>query len=318
MTPQQLAAMLSPVWLMDDTAFRAMINGLRAFCLGNVSQAKGVVYQQRAASTVGSSKKKRKEVAVLSLSGPIDHRASMWLDWIGGTATDRFGAEFDAAMDDPSVKSVLIDVNSPGGSAFGVPELAAKMYKRRGEKPIVAVADAMAASAAYWVGSAADRLYVTPSGYVGSVGVFSVHEDWSQALANEGVKVTITRIPEFKAEGMPYEAATEEFLASEASDIGRIYNDFVAAVAKQRGTTPANVRETYGKGRVVDAKAAVSAGMADGVATFEQVLARMQDGKLSTTGPAVTDFDSVPQLNESAFKIAQLRTKLRGRGLTLS
>ena len=311
MNIQQLAAVLSPIWCMEDAAFRAMLGNLRAFVLGNGGERKGVLYQERCAAA-GSSKKKRKEVAVLSLHGPIDHRGSMWLDWIGGTGADQFGAAFDMAMDDPTVKSVLIDVNSPGGNAMGTPELAKKIYKRRGEKPIVAVADAMAASAAYWIGTAADRLYVTESGYVGSVGVFSVHEDWSQALANDGIKVTINRIPEFKAEGTPYEAATDEFIASEMSDIGRIYGEFVDAVAKHRGTSVKDVRDNYGKGRVVDAKAAVAAGMADGVATFEQVLSRMQDGRLSVTDKSAS-FEDSPKLNADALRVCELRLRMRDR-----
>ena len=265
----------------------------------------------------GGKGKNRKDVAVLSLSGPIEQRSSMWMEWFGGTSTEAFGAAFDMAMDDPDVKSVLIDVNSPGGSYMGTPELASKIYKRRGEKPIVAIADSLAASAAYWIPTAADAFFVTPSGYTNSVGVFSIHQDWSTALANEGIKITIHRVPEFKAEGTPYEPATEEFVASEMSDLNRIYGEFVDAVAKHRGTTVANVRESYGKGRVLDAKAAVAAGAADGVATFEQVLSRMQNGRIKV-GPTMMDSDAAPVLNADALRLCQARLKMRNRGLTIT
>lgn len=313
MNPEMLAAAMAQVWLMEPVAFRSMIGKLRSWLANGTPQATNVFYQARAE---GYGKgKKRKDVAVLSLSGPIEQRASLWVDWFGGTSTEQFGMAFDAAMDDPDVKSVLIDVSSPGGSYSGTPELATKIYKRRGEKPIIAVADSLAASAAYWIPSAADQLYVTPSGYAGSVGVFAVHEDWSAALANEGVKVSLMRVPEFKAEGNPYEPATEEFVASEMNDLNRIYGEFTDAVAKHRGTTQGVVKETYGKGRVLSARDAVSVGMADGVATFEQVLSRMQSGTLKAK-QRIEEGDETPQLNASAMKIAAARQKLRTRLLT--
>ncbi len=314
MNAEQLAALMAPVWCMDQTAFRAMLSQLRGWLSAGCPQRKGVLYQARATVAGG---KKRKDIAVMSLNGVIDHRGSEWLDWIGGTSTAEFGMAFDAVMDDPNVKAVLIDINSPGGNYSGTPELADKMRKRRGEKPVIGIADTMAASAAYWIGSAVDRLYVTPSGYVGSVGVFSIHEDWSQALANEGVKVSVMRVPEFKAEGMPYEAATPEFVETEMNQLNRIYGEFVDAVAKQRATTASTVRDTYGKGRVVDARQAVSLGMADGVGTFEQVLSRMQAGKLSAQKMTAAFSDS-PQLDASGLAAVKGRMILRSRGKTLT
>lgn len=314
MNAHDLAALMSPLWCMEQTAFRGMVGQLRGWLNAGCPRAESEVRQSRATMSGG---KKRKDIAVLSLSGSLDHRMSIWMAWMGGTSTADFGAAFDAAMDDESVKAVLINVNSPGGNYSGTPEAATKIYKRRGEKPIIGIADTMAASAAYWIGSAVDKLFVTQSGNVGSVGVFSIHEDWSAALANEGVKISIMRVPEFKAEGTPYEPLTEDFVKHESEQLGRIYGEFVDAIAKNRGTSVANVRETYGKGRVVDARQAVSLGMADGVATFEQVLNRMQAGKISPK-QMTEAFSGQPVLNASGLAAAKGRMILRSRKTSLT
>lgn len=314
MNAHELAALMPSYWCMEERFFRGMTGTLRGWLASGCPKTDASIYQTRATMTGG---KKRKDIAVLSLNGVLDHRMSLWMAFMGGTSTADFASAFDAAMDDEAVKSVLVDINSPGGSYAGTPEAAARIYKRRGEKPVIGISDTMSASAAYWIGSAVDRLFVTPSGDVGSVGVFSLHEDWSAALANEGIKISVMRVPEFKAEGTPYEPATEDFVKHEMGQLGRIYGEFVDAVAKQRGASVSTVRETYGKGRVVDAKQAVSLGMADGVATFEQVLSRMQSGRLSSKQMAEA-FTDAPQLNASGLAAAKGRMILRQRGKCLT
>jgi len=201
---------------------------------------------------------------------------------------------------DSSVKTVVLDMNTPGGVAAGIPETAGRIYRARGKKPIIAVANGMAASAGYWLGTAADKLYVTPSGEVGSVGVFSVHYDQSQAMAAEGVKPTIIKAGKYKAEMNPLEPLTDEARDYEQAVVDEIYAEFLSAVATQRGTSVAKVRSDFGEGRTVSAKKAVAAGMADGVATLQQVIGRIQSGKLtmSTLSQQVSEWDDGPTLAE--------------------
>src|SRR5207302_11309430 len=116
-----------------------------------------------------------------------------------------FGQEFDAAIADPNVSAVVLDTDCPGGSAAGTPELASKIRAARGKKPIIAVANALMASAAYWIASAADEIVATPSADVGSVGGYQAHLDQSQALEKEGLKVTFIQEPALKTAGNPYE-----------------------------------------------------------------------------------------------------------------
>lgn len=230
------------------------------------------------AATQGAPRQQQAgSVAVLALKGVVMHRAEQVDDISGpgGTSTERFGQRFDAAMADSTVEAIVIDVNSPGGSVYGVQELAAKIRGARGQKPVVAVANAMAASAAYWIASAADELVVTPSGDVGSIGVWTAHEDVSKRLEMEGIKTSIIHAGKYKVEGNPFEPLTDEAKAQLQASVDDAYQAFVGDVAKGRGRKVSEVREGFGQGRMVSAAEAVKLGMADRVDTLEGVIARL-------------------------------------------
>ena len=149
----------------------------------------------------------------------------------GGTSTERLGHQIDAAVNDDSIKTIILDIDSPGGSVAGVPEVADKIFKARDKKPVVAVANSMAASAAYWIGSAAQELVVIPSGMVGSIGVISAHTDVSKFEENQGFKTTLITAGKFKAEGNMFEPLGTEALESIQSVVDEYYDSFVSAVA---------------------------------------------------------------------------------------
>jgi signal peptide peptidase SppA len=232
-------------------------------------------------------------VAALALHGPIAQRRDIFMDFFGGTSTEEFGAELDRLMADSTIGAVVFDVDSPGGSVAGVQELADKIYAYRGTKPMIAVADSEAASAAYWIASAADEVVVTPSGEVGSIGVVAIHADSSEALAQAGLKLTIVSAGKYKAEGNPYEPLDDEARDYVQSRVDEYYADFVKAVARNRGTTASAVRGGYGEGRMVGAKDAVKMGMADRIATFDTVVAGLRARSRRRTA--------------AAFRLARLR-----------
>ena len=157
----------------------------------------------------------------------------------------------------------------------GVAELAKEIYGMRGQKPLVAIANSLAASAAYWIASAASEFHVTPSGEAGSIGVFAEHTDMSKWLENEGIKPTLIQAGEFKTEGNQYAPLTDQAAAYIQSRVDDYYGMFIKAVAKHRGVTEAKVRNDFGKGRVFGAEQAVGCGMADKVSTFDQVLRKL-------------------------------------------
>ena len=172
----------------------------------------------------------------------------------------------------------------------GVEELSAEIFQARGQKPITAVANSLAASAAYWIATAADELVVTPSGEVGSIGVFAAHEDVSGMLEQAGVKVNLVSAGRYKTEGNPFEPLTEEARASIQGRVDEYYEQFVSAVARNRGVKRSEVRNGFGEGRVVGAKQAVSLGMADRVGTLDETINRALGGRRSR-GARADDLD---------------------------
>ena len=217
-------------------------------------------------------------IAVLPLYGVVTQRGNMVEDVSGpgSVSTQQFASALRQALADDTVSQILIDIDSPGGSVYGVAELADEIISARSQKPVVAVANSLAASAAYWIGCAASELYVTPGGEVGSIGVWQAHFDYSQALAAEGVAPTLISAGKYKVEGNPYaplDADAQGFMQSRVDDY---YAAFTKGVARGRGVPIAQVRDGMGQGRVLGADAAVTQNMVDGVATFDDVVRKMR------------------------------------------
>jgi signal peptide peptidase SppA len=214
-------------------------------------------------------------VAVLPLFGVIFPRANLMTEMSGATSAEVFGAQFSELVADPKISAIVIDVDSPGGQVDGIEELSQKIFEARGQKPIVAVADHTMASAAYWIGTAADELVASPSSEVGSIGVFAVHQDVSQALEKQGVKVSLISRGKYKVEGNPYEPLSEEARSAIDTRVGDYYDAFVNSVARNRGVEADAVRNGFGEGRVVGARQAVELGMADRLGTLEETIDRL-------------------------------------------
>jgi ClpP class serine protease len=135
-------------------------------------------------------------------------------------------------------------VNSQGGLASGCAELAQEIFDGRAEKPSIAVVDARCYSAAYFLASACDKVVVTPSGGVGSIGCVSMHIDYSDMLNSDGVKVTFISAGAEKTDGNPYERLSARAKATIQRDVDYHYGLFVEAVARHRGMSEDDVRAT--------------------------------------------------------------------------
>lgn len=216
-------------------------------------------------------------IAVLPLYGLLSPKGDMVERVSGppGTSTQAFGKLFEAAMANEQISAIVIDVDSPGGVVNGVHELATQIAAARGTKRIVASVTGMAASAAYWVATAADEVVVTPSGDVGSIGVYTVHSDLSAKLEKEGVKTTIVKAGKYKAEGDPTQPLSEEAAAALQARVDAVYAMFTTDVAKHMGVKAADVRDGFGEGRVVGAKQALEFGMVHKIATLDETLDRL-------------------------------------------
>lgn len=234
-------------------------------------------------------------IAVLGLYGTILPRAQAMQDISQSAALmTEFQQAFRQVASDSSIKAIVLDIDSPGGQVDMVPETAAMIRNAsRADRPIVAVANTLAASAAYWIASAADELVVTPSGEVGSIGVYVLHEDVSQFLESVGVTMTFISEGPRKVEASPFEPLSDEAKAALQANVRYFYDMFTADVAKGRKVSQAIVRadpektdKHFGGGRVYPAKTAVALGMADRVATLDETVTRLSRASAGSTGRA--------------------------------
>lgn len=269
-----LSAIFGTVWAIQPEKLHAIMGFLDARIRGLALDA-DTVEKLAASNRNGSQPVVNRSVAVMPIYGTIANRVGLLDEASGGISSKEIGRAFDALVADESVGAIVMDIDSPGGDYAGTPELADKIFAARGTKPIVAVADSLAASALYWIGSAADEFVVTPSGDVGSVGVVAVHTDWSEFNADEGIKPTYITYGENKAEFNPDAPLGDSAREELQRQVNLAGETFVKAVARNRGTTAAKVKSDFGQGRTYPAREAVERGMADRVATLEDTIARM-------------------------------------------
>lgn len=236
------------------------------------------VREVTAAARKDRQTRNKNRVAVLPVLGTLYHRADMFTEASGFTSAERLAREFDALVEDAGTSAIVLDMDSPGGMAMGTKELADKIFAARGSKPIVAVANAYAASAAYYLASAADEVVVTPTGQVGSIGTMAVHVDQSGLNEQVGLKPTYIHYGKHKVEGNPDTPLDDEAREEIQKLVDSYGRQFEADVAKYRDRAVAVVRSEFGQGRMFTAQDATTTGLADKVDTLEGTLQRLSSG----------------------------------------
>ncbi len=183
-------------------------------------------------------------------------------DWFADTDYADIRAQVKRALAEPSMKTIDLLIDSPGGSVLGLPETADVIRAANKIKPVRAFVTGIAASAAYWLASQAGTITLTPSGEVGSVGVLDLHADISKALDNSGVKITAVAAGEHKVERAPFTPLSDAAKAHMQTGVNRWYGDFLSAVRRGRG---ARVQATslFGQGRMLSSYDALLSGMVD-------------------------------------------------------
>lgn len=228
---------------------------------------------------------KQGAIQVINLFGVVAHRMDMLSEMSGGCSTLRIADEFDAAMSDPNVSAIVFNVDSPGGSTDGVPELAQRIRNARGKgKKLIAVSNTLMASAAYWLGSQCDEVIATPSSAVGSIGVFMVHLDESGLDEQMGLTYTLLFAGKHKIDGNPYQPLSDDARVALQSDVDAFYTLFVNDVAKGRKVRAAAVQAGYGEGRCLIAQHALEAGLIDRIDTLDGVLGALGAKNVTASG----------------------------------
>ena len=227
-------------------------------------------------------------VAVIPIAGVIGKKMNMMSAISGGASTELITRDINAAIADPDVNSILLRIESPGGTVDGTEGLANLVRVASGSKPIMAFADGLMASAAYWIGSAAIEIVASgATTMVGSIGVVTSHTDVSKANADAGYTVTDISAGKYKRIASQNAPLSEEGRATIQDQVDQIYSIFVNTVASNRGVSVDVVLADMADGRVFLADQAQTRGLIDHIATFEETIYNMSTGvwPMSTAKP---------------------------------
>lgn len=212
-------------------------------------------------------------VAILTTVGSMVNRGA-WVgdDGSGLVSYEGFKFQLDRAVKNDKVKSIILDIETPGGQAIGAFEAARAVRLAAAVKPVYAVVNGMAASAGYAMASGATRIITTESGLSGSIGVVALHLDHSEQLADEGIKPTFIHAGAHKVDGNPLEPLTDEVKEEWQAEIQETYELFLDTVAAGRGSRLSKSKARDTQARTFMGQSAVDVGLADAVGTFEEVL----------------------------------------------
>lgn len=311
-----LAAVAATPWAIEPNKGREIAAILSRKAMGQDVPRSDI----RAAMSQRKPKPKARggSVALVPLHGVMVQRAELFAEVSGLISTEQVGQLVDAAAADPSIDAIVMDVDSPGGSVFGTAELAGKVAAAAKQKKVIAVANSQANSAAYYVASQASELVVTPSGMVGSIGVYQMHVDESGANAQDGLVVSLVSAGERKTSAhgyAPLDATGREALQEM---VDGYYNQFVKAVANGRNVSQSTVRGGFGRGFLVLAEAAVKEGMADRVGTLDGVLSRYGLALADVLPSAIADVAPMAVVPTASAEARRRGIEIRRRQMLLS
>jgi signal peptide peptidase SppA len=213
----------------------------------------------------------RDGVAVVPVVGPIFRYASFFTRISGATSTQELALDFTAALEDPSVRGIVLEMNSPGGEVTGVNEFSKLVAGARGVKPVTAYVGGQAQSGGYWIAAAAERIVVDDTALLGSIGVVMTARDSSDSNRQAGVHEIVSSQSPHKRSNPGTEAGRGKLQAM----VDSLADVFIASVAQNRGVDSTKVASDFGQGGSLVGAAAVAAGMADAVGSLEGLLAEM-------------------------------------------
>lgn len=220
--------------------------------------------------------------AIISISGHLMKNPDFFDRLFGASGYEEIQKAIKSAIDDQRVNGIILDIDSPGGTVNGADETAEMIFNARGKKPIVAFTSGMMASAAYMIGSAADKIVVGKNAELGSIGVLMIHTDYSKAMEKIGIKRTYLKAGKFKALGNPAEPLTDEAREVFQAELNHIYGNFIDTVALNRDVESEKVRADMADGRIFIGNQAVGAGLADEVGNLQTALGYASGGETST------------------------------------
>jgi signal peptide peptidase SppA len=214
------------------------------------------------------------QVAVISLHGPIISRAGIMERISGATSPQDFATRVRSAANDPRVMTIVLDLDSPGGTISGTSIAAEAVSYAAGQKKVIACVNDSAYSAALWIAAQATEIVIPKAGGIGSIGVIMTHFDLSGLYAKEGIQPTVIRSVDLKAVPQPTEPMTGKALEQTQKRVAAYHEQFVQAVAAGRGVTLEKAN-AWATGETWLGEEAVAMGLADRIGTLNGVLAEL-------------------------------------------
>ena len=213
----------------------------------------------------------RDGVAVIKVSGPLFRYANLMTRICGATSYELLAQDFNKAVQNPNIKGILLDIDSPGGEVNGCSELSDMIYQARGTKPIIAYASGACCSGAYWIASACDKILAADTAILGSIGVVSIFEKDDE---DKTIEIVSSQSPNKRPD-----INTEEGKAKIQARVDELAEVFIAKVARNRGITSVDVVKNFGAGDVSVGQHAVRNGLADGLSSFEDIISSLNQEK---------------------------------------
>lgn len=213
------------------------------------------------------------EVGIISIRGPLVNIDSPWERYMSVTSYMEIRRALIYGASQSDVKAILLDIASGGGAVSGCADcgdLIATIDKS--VKPVYTFSGDLMGSAATWLGLGARKVYVSKSTISGSIGVISTHKEYSKALKEAGIGVTVQRAGEFKALANQFEPLSDAAKKQIQGQLDEAYKLFIEWAAERRGTSVQAADAAFGQGREFFGEAAVAAGLADGVSSFDGVV----------------------------------------------
>ena len=217
----------------------------------------------------------RDGVAIIPVTGPLFRYANLFTMISGASSYELIARDFTAALENPQIKGIILDIDSPGGEVNGVSELSNMVFAARGKKPVVAYASGDAASGAYWIASAADEIVVSETSALGSIGVVGMYQGKSGKSA-EAVEIVSSQSPHKRLD-----PTTDDGRSRLQIRIDSMADVFIETIARNRNVSAENVQNYYGGGDVMIGAKAVSAGLADRIGSLEGLIAELSSPKKS-------------------------------------
>lgn len=217
----------------------------------------------------------RDGVAIIPVTGPLFRYANLFTMISGASSYELIARDFTVALENPQIKAIILDIDSPGGEVNGVSELSNMVYAARGKKPVLAYASGDAASGAYWIASAADQIVVSETSALGSIGVVGMYRGKS-GKSTEDVEIVSSQSPHKRLD-----PTSDDGRSRLQARIDSMADVFIQTIARNRGVDADAVQSHYGGGDVLIGVKAVSAGLADRTGSLEGLIAELSSPQKS-------------------------------------